>query len=96
MLFGMAVLASRGLAFPIGVHAAWNAGSWLLGMKDEAGYWRLEPGRQPSFAEGAAIYLTVIAVSMLTLWWWMRRAAAGARARREFDEVEQVPPTGAQ
>ena len=76
VLFGVAVLASRGLAFPIGVHAAWNAGSWLLGMKDEAGYWRLEPGRQPSFVEGAAIYLTVLGVSILALGWWMRRVAA--------------------
>ena len=52
VLFGLAALASRGLAFPIGVHAAWNAGSWLIGMKDETGYWRMELAQQPSFLAG--------------------------------------------
>ena len=75
VLFGLAALASRGLAFPIGVHAAWNAASWLLGMKDETGYWRIELAQQPSFFAGAAVYLTVFGASMLALWWWMGRSA---------------------
>ncbi len=80
VLFGVATLASRGLAFPIGVHAAWNAGSWLMGMKDETGYWRIELAQQPSFVAGAAVYLTVFGASMLALWWWMGRVE---RRRRQ-------------
>ena len=72
LMFGAAVLASRGLAFPIGVHAAWNLGSWLVGMKDETGYWRMELARQPSYFEAAAVYLTVLGGSMLVMWWWSR------------------------
>ncbi|HYD51111.1 MAG TPA: type II CAAX endopeptidase family protein [Gemmatimonadaceae bacterium] len=74
VLFGMAVLASRGLAFPIGMHAAWNLGSWVLGTKGEAGYWRMDLAGQPSFVALTAVYLGVMVVSTAALWWWMRRA----------------------
>jgi membrane protease YdiL (CAAX protease family) len=40
LLFGMAALAMRGLAVPIGLHAAWNFGQWLLGEKETSGLWR--------------------------------------------------------
>lgn len=39
LLFGMAALATRGLALPIGLHAAWNFGDWLHGGKDASGPW---------------------------------------------------------
>jgi hypothetical protein len=40
LLFGMAALATRGLAVPIGLHAAWNFGQWILGEKETPGLWR--------------------------------------------------------
>jgi len=40
LLFGMASIATRGLAVPIGLHAAWNFGQWVLGEKDLPGLWR--------------------------------------------------------
>lgn len=40
LLFGMAALATRGLAVPIGLHAAWNFGQWTLGEKETSGLWR--------------------------------------------------------
>ena len=40
LLFGMAALAMRGLAVPIGLHAAWNFGQWTLGEKETSGLWR--------------------------------------------------------
>jgi uncharacterized protein len=40
LLFGMAALATRGLAMPIGLHAAWNFGQWVLGGKEGLGLWR--------------------------------------------------------
>jgi membrane protease YdiL (CAAX protease family) len=39
LLFGMAALATRGLAVPIGLHAAWNFGHWTLGEKETTGLW---------------------------------------------------------
>ena len=33
LLFGMAALATRDLTMPIGLHAAWNFGSWMFGEK---------------------------------------------------------------
>ena len=39
LLFGIAALRTKGLALPIGLHAAWNFGQWLLGFKDEPGLW---------------------------------------------------------
>lgn len=64
VLFGVATLRSGGLAFPIGIHAAWNFGSWMLGTKNEAGYWRMEFDRQPSFVAGAAVYLAVMLLAI--------------------------------
>jgi hypothetical protein len=40
LLFGMAALAMRGLAVPIGLHAAWNFGQWTLGEKESSGLWK--------------------------------------------------------
>jgi uncharacterized protein len=37
ILFGAAALRSKGIAFPIGIHFAWNFGQWLLGFKDQTG-----------------------------------------------------------
>jgi membrane protease YdiL (CAAX protease family) len=73
VLFCVATMASGGLAFPIGVHAAWNIGSWMLGTKDDAGYWRMDIARPPSFVAGALVYLAVMLLATATLWWWMRR-----------------------
>lgn len=68
VLFGVAMLASGGLAFPIGLHAAWNIGEWMLGTKGEVGYWRIDVGAQPSFLVVAAVYLAVMAVTTLAIW----------------------------
>jgi hypothetical protein len=48
LLFGMAALATRGLAVPIGMHTAWNFGQWALGGKDSSGIWQIVP--EPAFA----------------------------------------------
>ena len=34
ILFGMAAVATRGLAVPIGLHGAWNFGSWVIGSRE--------------------------------------------------------------
>lgn len=39
ILFGMAAVTTKGLAAPIGLHAAWNFGQWIFGFKDGTGMW---------------------------------------------------------
>jgi uncharacterized protein len=41
LLFGAAAIASRGLAMPIGLHAAMNITRWIAGETDSAGLWTL-------------------------------------------------------
>lgn len=36
-LFGVAAIRTRGIALPIGLHAAWNFGQWSFGFKNEQG-----------------------------------------------------------
>lgn len=38
LLFGMAAIATRGIALPIGIHAAWNIGDWMRGDKATVGF----------------------------------------------------------
>ena len=61
LLFGMAAVASRGLALPIGLHAMWNFGSWALGDKGGPGIWTPvfahPPGLSGAFAYVAAFLL---------------------------------------
>jgi membrane protease YdiL (CAAX protease family) len=37
LLFGLAALKTKGIALPIGLHAAWNFGQWCFGFKQEPG-----------------------------------------------------------
>lgn len=37
LLFGIAALATRGIAVPLGIHFAFNFGQWFMGQKDVAG-----------------------------------------------------------
>jgi membrane protease YdiL (CAAX protease family) len=39
LLFGAAAIVGRGLAFPMGVHAALNLAAWSIGMKETPGPW---------------------------------------------------------
>jgi membrane protease YdiL (CAAX protease family) len=78
LLFGMASLATRGLAVPIGLHAAWNLGDWLHGGKTSGGLWRpvgldVNPDR---VAHAAMIgYVVVMISATFAFWWWQRRRA---------------------
>jgi membrane protease YdiL (CAAX protease family) len=76
LLFGMAAIATRGLAVPIGVHAAWNFGDWMIGGKDSAGLWKVVAddryqGRLQLVRTVA--YLAVIGSSTVAFWIWHRR-----------------------
>ena len=83
ILFGVATIVSGGLAFPIGMHAAWNIGTWMLGTKGDAGYWRMDLAAQPSFAAGALVYLAVMGLTMAAMCWWMRSRAGSLQHQHE-------------
>jgi hypothetical protein len=78
MLFGIASLATRGLAVPIGIHAAWNFGDWMRssGGKLAGGPWRpvVETGFD-SWADvvGWSAYISLMLATAAVLWWWGRR-----------------------
>ena len=73
LLFGIAAIATGGLALPIGLHAAWNFGQWLIGMKGAAGFWR--PVVANANAGGVHFAETTIYVLLMwaaTLAFWIR------------------------
>lgn len=73
LVFGMAALASRGLAFPIGLHAAWNIGDWARGTKGGDGLWHIvvEPAATAHAGRIAlASYVAVMSLALICLWRW--------------------------
>ena len=71
LLFGMAALVTRGLALPIGLHAAWNFGQWMLGEKESSGIWQpiVEPGYTLHVEHiGMLSYLLVFGSLTVALW----------------------------
>jgi len=80
LVFGMAALATGGLAFPIGLHAAWNIGDWARGTKGDGGLWRmvLEPGFADHAERTVMIsYVAVMSIALAGLWQWYRRSPDG-------------------
>lgn len=70
LLFGIAALVSRGLAVPIGVHAAWNVAAWSVGEKDGAGIWHLvipEPATRAATV-GSLSFMAAMALGFLGFW----------------------------
>ena len=81
LVFGMAALASGGLALPIGLHAAWNLASWAVGEKGDPGLWTVavaDADRGRAAATGSAGYVVVMLLATAGFWWWHRRASAQA------------------
>ncbi|MCX4474294.1 CPBP family intramembrane metalloprotease [Micromonospora sp. NBC_01655] len=96
LVFGMAALASRGLALPLGLHTAWNCVDWATGGKGDDGLWRrvVEPGREQAGAVlGLASFGLVMAAAFVLLWWIGRRARrqVAAVASRSALEADALP-----
>jgi membrane protease YdiL (CAAX protease family) len=75
LMFGMAALATRGLAVPIGLHAAWNFGDWILGGKGSPGLWQVvvEQGQQQRAQfVGTVGYIAVMSLATIAFWMWYR------------------------
>ena len=85
LLFGMAALVTRGLALPIGLHAAWNFGQWMLGEKESPGIWRpvVEQGYTLHVDHsGMFSYLLVFGSSIVALWLFQKSPARKVRMSR--------------
>ena len=89
LLFGMAALATRGLAVPIGMHAGWNFGQWVLGGKESPGLWKQVA--KPGFAGGVELnvslsYMVVFLFAILAFWVVYRK-----RNHSKNCEAMQIP-----
>ncbi|MGZ3332717.1 MAG: CPBP family intramembrane glutamic endopeptidase [Gemmatimonadaceae bacterium] len=76
LLFGMASIATKGLAVPIGLHAAWNFGDWMHGGKNSGGVWHpVVVAAYRDLADRAAMigYVVVMLSATLAFWWLHRR-----------------------
>ena len=77
LLFGMAAIAMRGLAVPIGLHAAWNLGDWMHGGKGSGGIWQpvgAEALRDRADRVGMIGYVAVMLSATVAFWWYRRSA----------------------
>jgi hypothetical protein len=86
ILFGMAALATRGIAVPLGIHFAFNLGQWVMGQKETAGLWRasVDPTFQKQAeALGYAGYLLGTLVATFCFWRWYRRRVDSFDARKD-------------
>lgn len=76
LLFGIASLKTKGLALPIGLHAAWNFGQWSLGFKNGSGLWQavIEKGYEARIEHISTIsYLLVMVLAILALYFYWKR-----------------------
>lgn len=83
LLFGMASLATEGLAVPIGLHAAWNIGQWTIGEKQTSGLWVAVVDQDAARSverAGMIGYLVVFGFATCAFWVWHRRST-----RRSID-----------
>lgn len=79
LVFGMAAIASRSLAFPLGLHAAWNMIDWASGGKGSAGILeRIGDGTSSSQLAALLVYAGVMGTALLALWQADRRSARPA------------------
>ena len=88
ILFGMAALATRGIAVSLGIHFAFNLGQWALGQKESAGLWRAyvdPPFQEQADAVGYAGYLlgTLAVTSCFWLHYRRRVDSFGAQEDRK-------------
>ena len=84
LLFGMAALATRGLAVPVGIHTGFNFSQWLMGQKEIPGPFRLvvETGfTGQAEALGYAAYVVGMVLAASGFWLWHKRASRSADMR---------------
>jgi hypothetical protein len=86
LMFGMAALATRGIAVPLGIHVAFNFGQWAMGQKENAGLWRpiINAGfNRQAETLGYVGYLLGALATAFAFWLWQR----GRRSSRSNDSL---------
>lgn len=89
LVFGMAALVTRGIALPLGLHAAWNFGDWMRGGKGDHGMWtmRIEEAHSAHINEVAMV--AYVSIMLLTLFCfavlYRRNRITGAKAIEASD-----------
>lgn len=78
LLFGLAAVATSGLAAPTGVHGAWNFGYWAIGTRGLPAPFVMGPGESPNLALAHWIaFLLVVPVGIYFYWrMYVRRTRA--------------------
>ncbi|HWB55044.1 MAG TPA: type II CAAX endopeptidase family protein [Tepidisphaeraceae bacterium] len=79
LVFGMAAIATKGLALPIGLHAAWNFGDSMIGQNYFPGLWHAIIQDQHAGQLQTLIitsYLIPMSLAFLLFWFWHRRMMA--------------------
>lgn len=70
LLFGVASLASRGLALPLGIHIAFNTGQWIVGFKEQPGIWKAIAPRgaeHQAYWTSMTVYLALVLLSAILI-----------------------------
>ena len=79
LVFGMAAIASRSLAFPLGLHAAWNIIDWASGGKGGVGILeRAGEATRGNQLAGLSVYAGIMGIALLVLWQAERRRTRSA------------------
>ena len=75
LLFGIAALKSKGIALPVGLHAAWNFGQWLIGFKNEPGIWQvmIEKGDESKFESISFIFYLLVMIIAINGFYFYKR-----------------------
>ncbi len=71
ILFGVAALRTRGIALPVGLHAAWNFGQWVFGFKNVPGIWEavVEKGYGPKVMHtGMISYIVIMSLAIVVFY----------------------------
>lgn len=92
ILFGMAALATRGIAVPLGIHFAFNLGQWVMGQKEVAGFWHasIDPTFQKQAeALGYTGYFLGTLAAAYCFWLRYRRRSNSFVAHDESVGVQQ-------
>jgi CAAX protease family protein len=83
LFFGMSAIATRGLAVPIGLHAAWNFGQSMMGLNGEPELWRavVDNGQEHHIEDVKTVsYVAVIGFATLAFWFWQRMNSKNGKA----------------
>jgi len=81
LLYGMAALTTKGIAFPIGLHAAWNFGQWVVGFQGKSGIWKavIDQGYKDRVDMiGFISYLVTMGLGIVIIYFYWKKSSLKA------------------